>query len=447
MRGHTAVVALLAGVAFATPSSRVFRDYNSGFTVARAGQVADIVITKENTLNGTNHVGMPKTNNKYVVSKSMNLEFVNSFSGGRLKAYVQGLDSEGKVVFVKPDGTLFYPTSGSSSTPVQIDNNRIAIDLPERGQKFKMKLPVPLRSGRVYFSEGKLDFFIVKTPLGDGLVQPSVANPADPSSETNWGFVEFTYTPEGIIYANISYVDFVGMILAMSLETKNNAGTQMTKGLRSDAVQSICNSMRSHSADGHNWDALCIADRAGKPIRVISPNIYAVMNPKDFENYWESYVDQVWQHFSDKPLTIDTQGVAGKVKCLVRGSQMSCDGDNRSYEKPSAIDIWGCNSGTFGKQDGDNDVHLAVIARLCAAFNRSTLLLSSGHVQPECSASYYYGANPTNNYSRLVHENEVDGKGYAFSYDDVDPQGENASGLLSSGQPDTLTIYVGAPPP
>ncbi|KAG5950453.1 hypothetical protein E4U53_005031 [Claviceps sorghi] len=445
MRGLGALLVFL-GVACASPSSLVFRHNGDGFTVARAGQANNIVITKHNTLNDTYHIGRPKTINRFVASKTMTLEFVNNFSGGRLKAYVQGLDSAGKVVFVKSDGTLYHPTSGASSLPVEINDNNIAIQLPERGQKFKMKVTAPLTSGRVYFAEGTLRFFMVKTPHGYGLVQPSVASPEDPSSETNWGFIEFTYTAQGVVYANISYVDFVGMILSMSLGAKKNAGTQLTKGLRSGAVQSICEGMRSESSDGRNWKALCVVNRAGSPIRVLSPNIYAVMNPKDFESYWQDYVNKVWEQFSKTPLTIDTQGAAGKIKCRVDGSQMSCDGDNRPYAKPSAEDIWGCNSGTFGKQDGDNDIHLAVIARLCAAFNRSTLLLSAGRVQPECSADHYYGISPTNSYSRLVHQHEVDGKGYAFSYDDVNPDGENASGLLSAGDPETLTIYVGEHP-
>ncbi|KAG6010402.1 hypothetical protein E4U21_006966 [Claviceps maximensis] len=453
MRGLIALTTLL-GVVSAKPSSSslVFRSDKHGFTPARAGQVGDLVITEKNTLNGTYHIGMPKTINRFVTSKPMTFEFVTNFGGGRLTAYVQGLDKEGKVVFVRADGSLYYPTSGESSMPVEIDDSKIALELPERGKTFNMTLSVPLRSGRVYFSEGKLRFFMVKTRDGDGLVQPSVASPEDPSSETNWGFVEFTYTPAGVIYANISYVDFVGMILSMSLKVKEKAGdkagthTQLTKGLQSGAVQSICNKLSGHSADGRNWESMCVVDHTGKPVRVISPNIYAVMYPEDFKNYWQSYVDKVWRHYSKKHLTIDTQAAAGKVKCRVRGSQMSCAGDNRPYAKPSAIDIWGCNSGPFGKQDDDNDVHLAVIARLCAAFNRSTLLLSVGAVQPECSAAHYYAGNTTNIYSRLVHQHEVDAKGYAFSYDDVNPNGENASGLLSSGHPDTLTIYVGGYP-
>ncbi|KAG6034690.1 hypothetical protein E4U41_006454 [Claviceps citrina] len=443
MRGLIAFAAIL-GAASAAMTSLFPRADKSGFTVARAGGVDKIVVTKQNTLNGIYHIGVPKTVNRFLASKAMTLEFVNNFGGGRLKAYIQGLDPEGRVVFIKPDGSLYYPTSRRSSTPVVINNKKIAIVLPGRGRRFRMSLPVPITSGRVYFSEGRLKFFMVKTPDGDALVQPSVADPNDPSSETSWGFVEFTYTLRGAVNANISYVDFVGMILSMSLRVKDGPDTQWTKGLGSRAVSSICNGLHSQSSsDGRNWKALCVVNRFGKPIRVISPNIYAVTRPNDFRDYWQGYVDQVWRHFAKTSLIINTQGSAGKVRCRVRGSQMRCAGDNRWYGKPSAKDIWGCDSGTFGEQDGDNDVHLAVIARLCAAFNRSTLLLAGGQLQPRPPATSYYRVNPTNHYSRLVHRNEVDGRGYAFSYDDVNPNGENASGVLFSEKPDILSIYVG----
>ena len=79
---------------------------------------------------------------------------------------------------------------------------------------------------------------------------------------------------------------------------------------------------------------------------------------------------------------------------------------------------------------------------------RSTLLLDGGDVQPSLSSDSYYTADPTNHYSRLVHDNEVDGRGYAFPYDDVNPDGHgDSSGLVHSGAPKTLTVYVGAPPP
>lgn len=82
--------------------------------------------------------------------------------------------------------------------------------------------------------------------------------------------------------------------------------------------------------------------------------------------------------------------------------------------------------------------------RLCAAIVRTTLLVAGGEFQPGPSAEEYYTVNPTSHYSRVIHENEVDGKGYAFPYDDVNPSGsEDAAGLVSSGNPETLVFYIG----
>ena len=56
----------------------------------------------------------------------------------------------------------------------------------------------------------------------------------------------------------------------------------------------------------------------------------------------------------------------------------------------------------------------AVVPRLCAAFTRSTIMMEGGDIQPSLDASNYYQNSPTNWYSKLVHEYEIDGKGYAF---------------------------------
>jgi hypothetical protein len=100
-------------------------------------------------------------------------------------------------------------------------------------------------------------------------------------------------------------------------------------------------------------------------------------------------------------------------------------------------------SGEFSTQQTDNAVDLAVLPRICAALNRSTLLLSGGDRQPSLSAEYYYQQSPTNWYSKAVHDVEGDGRGYAFAYDDVNPTGGvDASGTVS-GPGGTWEIFVG----
>lgn len=441
------VVAALLGATMAAPSIDVRGD--SDLTVVHPGTIKDMKVTKENTLNGTYHDAQTKVLAAPSLAErapAIPFEFVNNFSGRAINAYVVGLDPQKRVVFVRQDGSLVYPSSGGSGQPVPIREN-IKISMPGKGQKLSMRLPIALESGRIYFAEGELQFAMVRTgDGGDGLVQPSVTNLADPSAGTNWGFVELTFTKEGAIFANISYVDFVGMILSMSLTTTDGTPKQLTKGLAGGSMKTICDEIRQQgSKDGRPWGRMCIADGSGNAVRVLSPNDYTVLDPNGFANYWSGYVDQVWSKYSREPLIVNTQGPSGNVNCRVNGNQMRCDGDDLVFERPSAADIWGCNSGPFANRG--NGVHLAAVARICAAFVRSTLLLNGGNVQPKLNSGSYYSVDPTNHYGRLIHKHEVDGKGYAFPYDDVNPDGnENASGTVASGRPNTLTVYVGAPP-
>jgi hypothetical protein len=86
---------------------------------------------------------------------------------------------------------------------------------------------------------------------------------------------------------------------------------------------------------------------------------------------------------------------------------------------------------------------LAIIPRLAAAFNRSTLLVDSDQPDGENPADYY--SNPvTNHYARIVHAALSGGLGYAFPYDDVTPDGGvNQAGPVSSGSPALLSVTLG----
>ncbi|KAG7145817.1 Glucan endo-1 like protein [Verticillium longisporum] len=521
MQFLTFLFALTASAATITPN---------GFTKAWPGGVDNVIVTEANTLNGTvnSEIGPARA----PLLGNLPLSLVNNFSGGSLNAYISGLDSNGAVVFLAADGSLVYPTSGGSSVPVPIGAD-IAIPLPPRGQTLRITLPIALSSGRVYFAAGKLNFFMVFTGSGDGLVQPSINNLQDPSAGLNWGFVELTLTPKGVIWANISFVDFVGLVFGMRLVDRdgrvqevlglpagavdsicnelraqgdvdgrpwaahciegptgrplrvvspNNYATinpgafadywtvyadevwrrvQEVLGLPAGAVDSICNKLRVQGdIDGRPWAAHCIEGPTGGPLRVVSPNNYATINPGAFADYWTVYADEAWRRYANQPLYINTQNENGVVECRVTGDTLSCDGDNRGYAKPEAVDIWGCNSGPFGIRQavdiwgcnsgpfgirqGDNAVHYAVVPRLCAAFVRTTLLLAGGDLQPGVDARDYYMQDPTSHYSRVVHEQEVDGRGYAFPYDDVNPDGaEDAAGLVASGNFDVLNFFIG----
>jgi hypothetical protein len=404
--------------------------------VVTPGDEDDIIITAENTVNGT-HVPEDPVINRNPLKFTVH----NNFGGG-LYAYVTGKDPTGAVVMLTTSGSWYYPNPGGSQQPIAIPTDAgHAIPLSGSGTT-DFSIPDYISSGRVWISQGQLEFFTVTT--GDGkpsLVEPSAVNPSDPSAGMNWGFVELTNTANAGIYANISFVDFIGLIISMRLRL-GSGEVQTVEGLASNAVSQICNGLIAQTArDGQPWDKMCVTKSDGTPLRVLAPNMYVASNPGAMANYYTSYVDQVWAKYTNEDLIIDTQGQWGRVPCRVSGSNLVCRGDSIPYPKPSIVDIWGCNSGPFANI-GD-DLHKSILARLCAAFHRSELLLPGGNVTPSLGSAGYYTVSPTSHYSRLVHEYETDGKGYAFSYDDVNPHGENAAGVVAGPNPQVLELFVG----
>lgn len=86
---------------------------------------------------------------------------------------------------------------------------------------------------------------------------------------------------------------------------------------------------------------------------------------------------------------------------------------------------------------------LAILPRLAAAFNRSTLLIDASQPDGEDPADYYANAI-TNHYARIVHATTTGGRGYAFPYDDVAPAGgADQSGSVSDPAPSLLTVTLG----
>ncbi|KAK6070480.1 glucanase b [Seiridium cupressi] len=404
------------------------------------GTVHDIIITEDNTVNGTDAPNLaPLT---ALAADPLKISIANNMSGSSsLMAYITGRNADGVVVFLSPEGSWYFPDPDGSTTPIQVLDD-MGLALGGLGGTTTFQLPGYITAARIWVSEGPLNFYTVATG-GTQLVEPSFSNPSDPSAAINWGFVELTYTADGI-WANLSFVDFVGLVMGMSL-TLGSGEVQTRKGLKADAITGICNALVAQTAiDGQPWNELCVTDSNGKALRVISPNIYLEIMKGAFETYFDDYIEEVWSHYSTQNLTIDTQSGPGLVGCQVQGGyNLFCEDDNRSYSKPSAQDIFGCNSGPFALIDGDNAVHQAAVPRLCAAFNRGTLLANGGNVQPSLSSDSYYLSSPNNHYSRIVHEYETDGLGYAFSYDDVNPNGENEAGLVAGSDPQLLQIVIG----
>ena len=410
-------------------------------------QPGDFHVTNNNTVNGTALHNPVKAVAQNAPPAPLPLTLTNNI-GGELYAYLTGTDGDGASFFLQKDGTPYYPANPAAGIPPTEITADIAIPLStSKGGQVTVSLTNFVSSGRIYFSIGKMTFAVNNGPQGAVIVAPSFTNPSDPNADVDYGFVEFTWDPTYGIYSNLSYVDFVGIPIAQVMQTASG-NTCTVKGLPGNAIDSICSALDAQGAkDGQPWGSSCQTDTSGKNLRVLAPlHVGEIPNGQGFNNYYESYVDQVWQKYASEKLTI-TAGDSGTYTGQVQGDALVFDSGD-SFQKPSITDIWGCNSGPFANPAGSgSQAALAIVPRLCAAFVRSTLLLEGGNVNPDgVNPSQYYPTDgtPTDHYSRIVHATETDGKGYAFAYDDVNPAGtESVDGLCNAGDPTNIEFTVG----
>lgn len=370
-----------------------------------------------------------------MTNSTLDIALQNRTTSNTVFAYITGsaIDNNNKVFLLQADGrTPYYPDSPSSTgAPLQAD---CAINLGAPGASRTVTIP-RLAGARLWFSvDGHLTFLINPGP---GLVEPSVTNPSDPNFNTNFGFCEFTFN-SAQLFANISYVDFVSLPISLDL-TNTSGATQHVSGMPANGLQTVCDGLRAQSAnDGAGWSQL-IQGANGQNLRALSPNNAIVLNNSLFNGYYQPYVDQVYAKYSNQPLSIDTQAQWGTVPGTVQNNTFAFSGSGGSFGKPSAADIFSCSTGPFFF--GSNIEMGAITARLTAAFNRSTLL--SDTLQPNTNNDYYQ-ERITNHYARIVHDVNLDHRGYAFPYDDVAAfGGADQSGAVFDGAPVLLTVAVG----
>lgn len=366
---------------------------------------------------------------------SLEVDLVNTGQSSNLHAYITGIAIQdgGRRCLLKRDGcSLYFPADPDHIGAALAED--CAIPLGGSGSKTRVTIP-QIAGGRIWVVEGQLTFLL--NPSGTGtaaLVEPSVLNPSDPNANVNFGFAEFTLN-DAQLYANISYVDFVPRIpIGISLQQATGQ-VQKVEGMAEDGINRMAAGLREQSTkDGRPWEKLIVG--TGQPLRILNATHGGAVGAS-FDGYYEPLVEEVWQAYRGRCFTIDTQSGSGTLEASTKTGKLVVG--KEEFDKPSTADILGCNSGPF--TTGPNPVRLAIIPRLAAAFVRSTL--PAVDTQPS-DPSTFYRRDPTNHYARLVHQCNRDGKGYAFAYDDVQPNGgEDQSGKVNAGDPVLLTVYVG----
>lgn len=367
------------------------------------------------------------------------LALANDTDTSDVHAYVTGREfGTDRMMLLRPggQGPYYIEQPGSTNTPLPVD---CAIPLNAPGAAPVVVTLPRMYGARVYFvRESKLEFFVNPGPA---LVEPAFQNANDANFGKIASFCEFTFN-DVQLFVNVSYVDLV-TALPIALRLQGD-GDHSVAALDRGAVESIAADLEAQAAaDGQPWDALVMRDGGGKIIRVMSPQ--NVMAPyfgqpdMPFNGYWSGYVNEVWEHYRANDLRIDLQGGRGVLTGRVQGDNLVFN-DGSTFTKPDDRDIFTCNHGPFANVPTDSDAKKAALARLAAAFNRSTV-----HNHPDqpngAPVADFYAHDITNHYARAVHDNSP--IGYAFPYDDVTPDGvPDQSGVAFDGNPTRLTLTV-----
>jgi hypothetical protein len=355
----------------------------------------------------------------------------NSGRSDSVHLYVLGTDIRGgQLGYVDQAGT-FTAWSPGANPPVPAPD--VSIAGPADGGSVTVKVPRHI-SGRVYMSFGeKLKFFL--TP--DGLVQPAPWSPGDANHDILFDWSEFTYNDAGL-WLNSSQVDQFAVPHAVSV-TGSSGATKTTGELVPGGREKVISGIKAQAG----WDKTVVTRSDGTVLRVLAPG-KAADGGLFSADYLDPYIASAWSAYASKTLTVVPFTDQPNVKYFGRtsGDTMNfTDASGKqvaSFAKPTTSNVWGCD----GALGAPNDQVVGPIARtLCAALHRSTL--GTIDTQPGGGAADFYRGAITNHFSRLVHQNMVDGRAYGFAFDDVQAQ----ESLVHDGDPRsagiTLTPFTG----
>ena len=305
-----------------------------------------------------------------------------------------------------------------------------------------------VESGRIYVVyNNKLDF-----SLNPGTGSPSICQPSGTSETSDinadynkmWAYCEYTFTAVQL-YANISFVDFVSLPIAMAL-TGASGGIGQVLGVPPWALPYIAKYLQDQdAASGTNcWSQLIRKDPNGGILRVVAPTYCNAFN-----NYLEDYISDVWNYYTTNTLTI--QSSSGTFQGKSDGTNMTFTGIG-AVPKPSSSDVWHSTGGIFDTPVGNI---------MGAGLNRGSLIplpekelgeekipqINQPNQQPNGPYTKdFYKHCVTNHYARVVHGMSLDTKGYCHPYDDV--TGTNCpdqSGCVLNTKPSTWVVTVGGP--
>lgn len=361
------------------------------------------------------------------VPATIPLTFTNN-SGRSEQIYVYNIGtllSTGQQGWADANGSFHpWPAGGNPPTPAP----DASIAGPASGQSKTIR--IPKFSGRIYFSYGQKLVFKLTT---GGLVQPAVQNPSDPNRNILFNWSEYTLNDSGL-WINSTQVDMFSAPYAVGVKRPDGT-TKSTGRLKPGGYNGFLNALRGQPG---GWAGLIQTRSDGTVLRALAPG-HGIASGALPASVMNDYVNRVWSKYSTSTLTVTPFADQPNVKYYGRVSGNTMNFTNSSgavvtsFQKPDSDSIFGCHK----LLDAPNDQVRGPISRtLCAGYNRSTLL--SNPNQPDASSAGFYKDVVTNHFARKIHAQMVDGKAYAFAFDDV---GAHES-LVHDGNPQQAYITL-----
>lgn len=338
------------------------------------------------------------------------------YTNHQIYCYIVGTDlTTGRQMFVTRDGT---PTQVSSFNNGSDGFADLSIPMVPDGDTH-LAIPAAM-SGRVYFSiNDKLKFKVVTDGNGNSALQhPAGWVSSDPSFSVLHDWIEFTHN-DGGMFCNTTMVDMFSIPLAIKLV---GSTTQETGRLLPGGRDKIF----EHVSADPDFAKLVVKDR----LRIIAPG-HGIDGGLFPANYFDAYIDAVWNKYSSETLTVNTG--SGTYTGKIVGGMFTFSGGIAPFPKPTTQDLLYCNGALSAPNDGKTG---PVAAILGAAFNRSTLLSST--TQPTTDTASFYRDRTSNHFAEAMHVNSADGKAYGFPFDDV----ASFASYVQDGAPTSFTVSL-----
>lgn len=290
-------------------------------------------------------------------------------------------------------------------------------------------------SGRVYVSFEQPVYFHVNA--GPALETPSAIDQSLPNYPIIFDKIELDWENGQEPFLNTTTVDFFSISFMLELELAD--GTSQTRGFTSSR-SAIMNALQSLPAI---WQNGVVSGGSGI-VRFIAPQ--NLLNPNPFADFFDSYVNECWSYYTTHTLTLQSPpnttpwSATGQVVGNVFTFTVDRTGEVVTIQNliGQSTHIFGCDGpGYLFTTGSDSIARQGIITQMGAALNRSVLFNVKDSTTWWSDASLFYGQDPTNQYSKVLHQAAYQGYCYGFPYDDV---GNFSTGVTGNATAAVVTI-------